>query len=210
MFQLPQKSETKYLQSFPYLSYPISFYLVSKGALLPQAPDLWPDLLFWGVFFFFLASAETSSRWSADATTRPCRQPDCHDAGHPGPRPVLLQRQADDRESPSPACTLKKTFTSWWKRMSDKTLEAECCFFLCQNFFKPQAMDRVGFISVFWRVIGYFLPSGLTFSCYKGTYLQHAPTLFWAIWRNGVKKKPEEWCLFKWELSAFEVYLVMK
>lgn len=58
--------------------------------------------------FFLFISAEASCWRGTDAAAGPCREPDSHDAGHHGPEFVLLQRQTDDRESPSPAWTLKR------------------------------------------------------------------------------------------------------
>lgn len=77
--------------------------------------DLWPCSSYF---------AAASCRWGADAASRPCRQPDCHDAGHNGPEFVLLQRQADDREGPGPACALNRsTRSDCNKRMSQWEVE---------------------------------------------------------------------------------------
>lgn len=105
---------------------PPGFISDMKESCREQALDLWPAS-FW--------PAETSGRRSADATTRPGRQPDCHDAGHHRPGPVLLQRQADDREGPSPACTLKQTWAGGGKGWAIRRYrEAECGHFLLSGF----------------------------------------------------------------------------
>lgn len=44
----------------------------------------------------YFPSTETGGRRGADAASGSDRQPDCHDAGYPGPQPVLLQRSPDD------------------------------------------------------------------------------------------------------------------
>lgn len=165
-----------------------------EGSLLPQASDLWPNLLFCCFGFFFPPHAETSRWWSADATTRPRRQPDCHDAGHPGPRPVLLQRQADDGERPRPACTLKKSWPAGEKGWAMRRWRHNVAAFVVR-IFQTSSQGQDGFYGLLLgRVITYFLPSGLTFSCYKGTHLQHAATLFWASksWQNGVKTRKSD------------------
>lgn len=69
--------------------------------LAPVSTVGWP--LTFVLFVFVFAAA--SCWWSADAATRPCCQPDSHDAGHHGPEFVLLQCKTDDWEGPT--CALK-------------------------------------------------------------------------------------------------------
>lgn len=58
------------------------------------------DHSFFVVVAFCVFSLETGGGWGADPATGPHGQPDSHDAGHHGPKPVLLQCQTDDREGP--------------------------------------------------------------------------------------------------------------
>ena len=73
------------------------------NGLLSLVYDPWPLLLFLSLLRL---PTEASGRGGPDQASRPGREPDRHDAGHHGPRPVLLQCQADDRDGPGPAAAL--------------------------------------------------------------------------------------------------------
>lgn len=154
-------------------------------------------------FIYFFASAETSSWGSADATTRPCRQPDCHDAGHPGPGPVLLQCQADDGESPSPACTLKKPWraaeSGWVMRRWRRSVAS----FFARIFWSLQPWTGWLFCSVLGRVRAYFCLLGWHLVVTKVRACNMPQHCFKILEKQG--EKPEEGCLLKGKFSVFEM-----
>lgn len=163
-----------------------------------QALDFWPAS-FW--------PAETSCRWSADATTRPHCQPDRHDAGHLRSGPVLLQRQADDGEGPSGA----RALTQAWP--GDGITEAECGHFLLSSLFNPQPSGRGGFYGLFLggdNLLSAFWCDILLFQQYA--LVTCSNTVLSSKNLEKHDENYEQWCLFffKGKLTAYETYFVLK